>query len=172
MSEHDEHSTFIKTPQQLIVVILLAFIVPIVLVVLTVKLVLDRPHADPGALTPESVAKRLQPVGRVEFSGASAAAPAAAATAPMAAAPAAKPAAADGKKIYVTACIACHASGVANAPKLGDKTAWAPRLASGIDGLTKSVITGKGAMPPKAGNPGLSEADIRATVEYMVAQSK
>lgn len=172
MSEHDEHSTFIKTPQQLIVVVLLSFIVPIVLILLTVKLVLDRPHADPGALAPEAVAKRLQPVGRVEFSGAPDAAPAAAAAAPMAAAPAAKPAAADGKKIYEAACIACHASGVANAPKLTDKAAWASRLAAGIDGLTKTVITGKGAMPPKGGNASLADADIRAAVEYMVAQAK
>lgn len=171
MSEHDEHSTFIKTPQQLIVVVLLALIVPIVLIVLTVRLVLDRPHADPGALAPEAVAARIQPVGRVDFSsgGAAPAAGAPAAATPTASAAKSAP---DGKKTYETACVACHVSGVANAPKLGDKAAWAPRLASGIDGLMKSVITGKGAMPPKAGNPGLSEADIRATVEYMVAQSK
>ncbi|MDA0225447.1 MAG: c-type cytochrome [Proteobacteria bacterium] len=167
MSEHDEHSTFIKTPQQLIVVVLLALIVPIILIVLTVRLVLDRPNADPGALTAEAVAARIQPVGRVDFSAAGAA-PAAPASG---GAPAAK-SAPDGKKTYETACVACHLSGVANAPKLGDKSAWAPRLATGIDGLVKSVVTGKGAMPPKAGNPGLSEADIRATVEYMVAQSK
>ena len=59
MSEHDEHSTFIKTPQQLIVVVLLSFLVPIIGIVLLVNLVLNRPSADPAALAPEAVAARL-----------------------------------------------------------------------------------------------------------------
>lgn len=101
-----------------------------------------------------------------------AAAPApAVAPAPM---PAPAPAATSGvgKKIYDTACVACHASGVANAPKLGDKAAWAPRLATGLDALTASVIKGKGAMPPKGGNTSIPDADIRAAVEYMTAAAK
>ena len=73
-----------------------------------------------------------------------------------------------GEALYKQACIACHAAGVAGSPKLGDKAAWAPRLALGIDGLTASVIKGKGAMPPKGGSTG-SDADIRAAVEYMTA---
>ena len=68
--------------------------------------------------------------------------------------------------------MACHATGAANAPKLGDKAAWAPRLGAGVDGLMKSVLNGKGAMPPKAGNPSLTDAEIRAAVEYMVSQAK
>ncbi len=68
--------------------------------------------------------------------------------------------------------MACHVAGVANAPKLGDKAAWAPRIGTGIDALVKSVIGGKGAMPPKAGNPSLTDAEIRAAVEYMVGESK
>jgi cytochrome c5 len=99
-----------------------------------------------------------------------AAAPASAAPAPAAAAPAA--AAGGGKKIYDGACVACHASGVANAPKFGDKAAWAPRLATGLDALTASVIKGKGAMPPKGGNTSIPDADIRAAVEYMTAAAK
>ncbi|MDX1374854.1 MAG: c-type cytochrome, partial [Burkholderiales bacterium] len=79
---------------------------------------------------------------------------------------------ADGKAVYDKACVACHATGVANAPKLGDKAAWAPRLGTGVDALMKSVIAGKGAMPPKAGNPSLTDAEIRAAVDYMVAQAK
>ena len=62
MAEHDEHSSFIKTPQQLIVILVLSFVVPIVGILLTVQLVLNRPHADPGALAPEAVAARLKPV--------------------------------------------------------------------------------------------------------------
>ena len=94
---------------------------------------------------------------------------AAAAPAPAAAlAPAADAAA--GKKLYETACLACHAAGVAGAPKFGDKAAWAPRLAAGIDALTASTIKGKGAMPPRGAAAGASDADIRAAVEYLVSQ--
>lgn len=80
--------------------------------------------------------------------------------------------AADGKSVYDSTCVACHATGVANAPKFGDKAAWAPRVATGKDALVKSVLTGKGAMPPKAGNAGLAEADIKAAVDYMVGAAK
>jgi cytochrome c5 len=81
-------------------------------------------------------------------------------------------AAADGRKVYESTCIACHATGVGGAPKLGDKAAWAPRLAVGRDGLVKSVVSGKGAMPPRAGNPKLADADIRAAVDHMLASVK
>jgi len=74
--------------------------------------------------------------------------------------------------IYGQVCVACHAAGVAGAPKLGDKAAWGPRLAGGVDGLTASVIKGKGAMPPKGGAAAASDADIKAAVTYMVASVK
>jgi hypothetical protein len=64
MAEHDEHSSFIKTPQQLITVILLAFVVPIFGIVMLVQLVTTRPHADTAALSPEAVAARILRVGR------------------------------------------------------------------------------------------------------------
>ena len=105
---------------------------------------------------------------------AAAPAPATAAAAPAPAPAAAAPAAGagNGKKVYEGACVACHASGVAGAPKLGDKGAWAPRLATGLDALTASVIKGKGAMPPNGGNTSIPDADIRAAVEYMAAAAK
>jgi cytochrome c5 len=84
---------------------------------------------------------------------------------------AAAPAAAgapDGKAIYDASCAACHGTGVAGAPKLGDKAAWAPRMKAGIDQLVASATKGKGAMPAKGGNASLSDADIKATVDYMV----
>lgn len=80
--------------------------------------------------------------------------------------------AADGKAVYDKTCVVCHASGVANAPKLGDKAAWAPRIATGNDAMLSSVVKGKGAMPPKAGAPDLSEADLKAAIVYMVAAAK
>jgi cytochrome c5 len=98
----------------------------------------------------------------------------AAAPMPVAAAPAAVPvaAAAAVPALYTQTCAVCHVAGVANAPKLGDKTAWAPRLAAGVDGLTASVIKGKGAMPPKGGAAAASDADIKSVVAYMVSTVK
>lgn len=110
-----------------------------------------------------------------------AAAPVAAASpapsaAPAAAAPAApvQVAAVDlgaGETLYKQACVACHAAGVAGAPKFGDKAAWAPRILTGIEALTTSAIKGKGAMPPKGGSAG-SDADIHSAVVYMVNAAK
>jgi cytochrome c5 len=82
---------------------------------------------------------------------------------------AAKP---DGKKIYDTVCMACHSTGAAGAPKLGDKAAWAARIKNGIDALHANAIKGKGAMPPKGGNASLSDADVNAAVDYIVSASK
>ena len=67
--------------------------------------------------------------------------------------------------------MACHATGAANAPKLGDKAAWEPRVGQGLAGLISSVVKGKGAMPPKAGNPTLTDADIEAGVKYMLEKT-
>jgi cytochrome c5 len=92
--------------------------------------------------------------------------------APVAAAAAPAGGKADGKKIYDTACAACHAAGVAGAPKFGDKAAWAPRLKSGIDALYASSLKGKAAMPAKGGNASLADADVKAAVDYMAAAAK
>lgn len=91
---------------------------------------------------------------------------------PAAAAPVSVVAAAGaGEALYKQACVACHAASVAGSPKLGDKAAWAPRIQTGLDMLTTSVIKGKNAMPPKGGS-NASDADIRSAVEYMVNASK
>jgi cytochrome c5 len=245
VSNRDPHPSFIKTPKQLIVVILLSFVVPIIAIILLVQLVVSHPAADPNAMTDEAIAKRLQPVGGVEFGAAAAAGSRSgeqvykavctnchqtgvagapkigdkAAWAPrikeglnemvtdaikgvrampprggdpsltdeevaravvymanQSGARFKQPAAAsqkpDGKKVYETTCSACHATGVAGAPKLGDKAAWAPHLMHGADGLLQSALKGKGAMPPKGGNPSLSDDDVRAAVEFMLSQSK
>jgi cytochrome c5 len=80
--------------------------------------------------------------------------------------------AAEGKDVYAKACSVCHVAGVANAPKPGDKAAWAPRIKQGNDVLAASVIKGKGAMPPRAGNSALSDSDIKAAVDYMISEVK
>ena len=98
----------------------------------------------------------------------------AAAPAPAAektAAPAAS-AAADGKKIYEATCAVCHATGVAGAPKTGDKAAWAARLKGGMDALYRTALTGKGAMPAKGGNTSLSDAEVKAAVDYLAGQAR
>jgi cytochrome c5 len=101
-----------------------------------------------------------------------AAAPVAAPAVVAAATPAAAGAKPDGKKIFDGGCIACHGAGVAGAPKFGDKAAWAPRIATGMDALYAASIKGKGVMPPKGGNPSLSDADVKAAVDFMVAAAK
>jgi len=73
--------------------------------------------------------------------------------------------------LYAQTCSVCHAAGIAGAPKFGDKAAWAPRVAQGVDALTASAIKGKGAMPPKGGSSA-SDAEIKAVVSYMVAAAK
>jgi len=112
--------------------------------------------AAPGAAAPAAVA----------------AAPAAPAATMVAAAPAAAVAKPDGKKVYDGGCVACHGAGVAGAPKFGDKAQWAPRIMTGIDALYAASIKGKGVMPAKGGNPALSDADVKAAVDFMVAAAK
>ncbi len=106
---------------------------------------------------------------------ASAPAPAApaAAPAPVAAAPAANPA---GESVYKKTCALCHAAGVAGAPKPGDKDDWAPRIAQGNDTMYKHAIEGftgeKGMMPPRGGGASLTDDEVKAAVDYMVAKSQ
>jgi cytochrome c5 len=98
----------------------------------------------------EAANQRIAPVARVEL-----AAPAAAASGDR-----------SGEQIYKTVCMACHDTGVANSPKLGDKAAWAPRIALGLDGLLKSAIAGKNAMPPKGGSDA-NDTELARTIVYM-----
>lgn len=83
---------------------------------------------------------------------------------------------ADGKKTYDQACAACHATGAAGAPKLGDKAAWSDRIAKGNDTLYTHAIKGfkgdTGYMPPKGGRSDLGDDAVKAAVDYMVANSK
>ena len=73
-------------------------------------------------------------------------------------------------QLYTSACLACHAAGVAGAPKIGDSAAWQPRFSRGIDSLLSSVLNGQGAMPPNGGST-YSEEQLRSVIEYMLAES-
>jgi cytochrome c5 len=121
--------------------------------------------------SPDAVLERIQPVGKVRVGKSDQVVAAAepAGSAPAAAAPAA--AAGDGEAIYSKACVACHSTGVAGAPKVGDKAAWEPRLAQGMDGLVGSALKGKGAMPPKGGQMSLTDGDIKSAVQYMLEKT-
>ncbi|MDX1488692.1 MAG: c-type cytochrome [Acidiferrobacterales bacterium] len=78
----------------------------------------------------------------------------------------------DGKGTYDKACSVCHATGVANAPKFGDQAAWKDRIAKGNETLYTHALKGFNAMPPKGGNMSLSDADVKAAVDYMVSKSQ
>ena len=126
------------------------------------------PQPAGGAAAPSNAAP-------VQAAAPTAEAPAeAVAATPVAEAPAAAPAAAAsdvGKNIYNTTCMACHASGVAGAPKFGDKAAWAPFIAKGMDDMVEKATKGVGAMPPKGGSTA-SDADFKAAIQYMVDAAK
>jgi len=76
-----------------------------------------------------------------------------------------------GEQVYNASCMSCHAVGVANAPKLGDKAAWEPRAAKGVDGLLATAISGLNAMPPKGTCAACSDDELKGAIEYMLSQS-
>jgi cytochrome c5 len=80
--------------------------------------------------------------------------------------------AADGATVYNQTCAMCHVPGLANAPKFGDKAAWEPRLAGGRDALLNSALKGKGVMPAKGGNPKLTDEEVAAALDHMLAAVK
>lgn len=76
-----------------------------------------------------------------------------------------------GEKTYTATCVACHGSGVLNAPKLADKAAWAPRIKQGKPTLYKHGLEGFKMMPAKGGNAALKDSDVQAAIDYMLAKS-
>ena len=133
----------------------------------------DRIRQDRGVLLSgagSSVAERIKPVGQVDVASAETQ------REPAKIAVAAAAPARDGLQVYKASCVACHDAGIAGAPKLGDKGLWAKRIAKGVDTLYASAVNGvqgsAGVMPAKGGNPALSDVEVKAAVDYMVAQSK
>lgn len=121
---------------------------------LTVKTVGSAADISMGA---DEADVRIQPIARVELSKAG---------------PAAASGPRDGATIFNTVCGACHNTGAAGAPKVDDKAAWASRLATGKEALYKSALGGKNAMPPRGGAADLSDAEVKATVDYMLSKVK
>jgi cytochrome c5 len=182
---HDPVAGKQSNPIKLAIAITLGAIAVIIAIMLVVQLAVgsygSRSLKDEAAMSEKAVAQRLAPVAKVAIDP-NAPAPAAAAPAPAAPVQAAAipaPAAqktADagnaGKATFDSACVACHGAGVAGAPKLGDKAAWAPRVKTGLPTLYASALKGKGAMPPKGGNTALPDDAVKAAVDYMVAAAK
>jgi cytochrome c5 len=157
MTEEDhQHESPIKTPKQLIIVVLLAFLVPITVIGLLSQLVTSQMT---GVGDDEAARRaRIAPVGAVELVDVNA-----------------PHVAMSGEQVFQQVCKTCHEAGLAGAPKVGDNAAWAPRIAEGAEALFKHAIagfTGKtGMMPPKGGNPDLANDDVERAVVYMANRS-
>jgi cytochrome c5 len=158
---------------------LIGFLVVVALVLMALAYHIYGDHPPPQNPDKQKlVEQRIAPVGGVYAgdTGRAAMQAAAEAAAKAAASQVAYGGSTDGKTIFGNLCQSCHLAGVAGAPKLGDKATWAPRIAEGVETLIKHATegyTGKtGVMPPKGGNPALNDAQIKATVEWMVGQSK
>ena len=149
----DSHESLIKTPKQLVTVLVLAFVVPIVLIVLLSQLATSGRIFDKNspAMSPEEVAKRIKPVAEVAV---------------VAAGPGGKTLR-TGEEIYRSVCTACHATGVAKAPKFGNRGDWAPRIREGQKALVQVALKGEGAMPPRGGASDLSDLEVERAVVYM-----
>lgn len=155
--EHiEEHSSPIKTPKQLIVTVILAFVVPIAIIILLVNMVASGSKVGAGSdtLSTEAVTKRIAPVAG--FALVDANAPKVFKT---------------GEQVFQAVCTACHTAGVAGAPKVGDNAAWAPFIQSGFDAMMNVALHGKGGMPAKGGNPTLSDFEVARAVVYMANKS-
>lgn len=114
----------------------------------------------------KEVTERLKPVAQVAISGADNSALEEKTEAPAALADV------SGEQLYNQTCFACHATGVLNAPKFGDKSLWAPRIAQGMDMLHKHALQGFNNMPAKGGNATVSDKSVMDAVDYMVSKAK
>ena len=145
-----EHEPFIKTPKQLITVVVLSFVVPIVIIIALANYMnksLRDGAGSEGAKT--SVEARIKPVAGFELKGAAGSA-----------------ALKDGEAVYNAQCGACHNVGAAGAPKLGDAAGWAARIKTGYDALLNSALRGKGAMAAQGGGD-YEDLEIGRAVVYM-----
>lgn len=153
---HDEHESPIKTPKQLIITVIAAFVVPIAIIALLVSYVAGNKKTGEGstAMTPQAVAERIAPVARLEIKDASA--PRTLQT---------------GEAVYKATCVACHGTGVGGAPKFGDNAGWSARLGQGAETLFTHAIKGyqgkAGMMPAKGGNGDLDDVEVQRAVVYL-----
>ena len=151
---HEVHEGPIKTPKQLIAAVAASIIVPVVVIIMLANFVdfESKSAAGSDGLGKQSVAERIQPVGRVEIKDASDVA-----------------SLKTGEQVYQAQCAACHATGAAGAPKLGDAALWGPRIKAGFDALLHSAMKGKGNMGAQSGGD-FSDMEIARAVVYIANQ--
>jgi cytochrome c5 len=153
-----EHQSGIKTPKQLIATVIAGFLVPIVVIGLLVEFASNSQKVGVGseAQTPAAIEARIQPVADQGFTLKDASAPKQLQS---------------GEQVFKAVCFACHATGAAGAPKLGDAAAWSARIAAGYDALLGHALHGLNAMPAKGGNPDLDDVEVARAVVYMANQA-
>lgn len=158
-------------------IIVIGALLAITVVIYFIAVGVERAYLDPdnveNPIAQKAVTERIKPVGEVLTTDSPQPRPiktAAAGAQPV------ESQEVDGKQVYETACFACHGTGAAGAPKIGDKPAWAERLAKGEDVMYKHAIEGfqgnTGFMPPKGGRADLTDEQVKAAVDYMLEQSK
>ena len=149
------HEGPIRTPKQLVIAVVASFVVPIVVIIMLANFVNfgDKSGAGSDSMTQEAVALRIQRIGSIEIKDASVAA-----------------VLKTGEQVFQAQCSACHISGAAGAPKLGDAAAWGPRLKTGYEVLLTSALKGKNAMGAQGGGE-YSDIEIGRAVVYIANQS-
>ena len=151
---HNEHESVIRTPKQLVVAVAGFFLVIVIGIILLVSFVTNTHTTGAGteSQSPAAVNARIAPVAAEGFTLRDANAPKVLQSA---------------EAVYTAVCAACHTSGQAGAPKLGEASAWGPRITQGYETLLKHAIEGIRAMPPKGGNPDLDDIEVARAVVYM-----
>lgn len=159
--QHDFPKTTVK---QFVLALLGGLIAPGLVIFLIFKLVMgiQATHIEDSDVKVASaaVAERVQPVASVEVAAEGEAAPAAGQASGK-----------SGEEVVKGTCAMCHGAGVMGAPKIGDKTAWEPRIAQGKDTLVKNAINGIRTMPAKGGNASLSDDEVAGAVVFMANQA-
>lgn len=155
---HNEHQSLIRTPKQLVAAVTGFFLVIVIgIILLVIFATNDRLEgAGTNSQSAEAIAARLRPVAEEGFTLVDANAPKVLQA---------------GNAVYTAVCAACHDSGAAGAPKLGDNAAWGARLKQGYDTLVKHAIEGIRAMPAKGGNPDLDNLEVERAVVYLANKS-
>ncbi len=190
---HDPVEENIEThPVKLAIAVTLGAVGLIILILLLANFAVGSHRVgetDVKANSPEAIAKNVAPVVTLAVDPSKGPVPSSSPAIPQAsttktidapvvamAIPASAPAGAGapsgGEGTYKSACVACHATGVAGAPKFGDKAGWAVRIAKGKTTLYEHALKGFNGMPAKGGNPTLADADVKAAVDFLVAQAK
>jgi len=148
MLEHDQHAPPIKNWKQLVVIVALAFVVPITLFVLLSQLLTS---GEKGTGDSENaILARIKPVGEVKLAGATG-----------------LRGQLTGEQVFGQVCKTCHEAGLAGAPRFGDKAKWVKVIAQGDKVVVEHAVKGIRAMPAKGGNPDLEDVEVQRAVVYM-----